>query len=107
MWATSLLRLCVFFHDGAISVFFQGQSDATCLHIFQFFLEKKTLVSNGVDTMRFPCTAPNVKVVRNSKQARVNGKSNHDSHNGSHVCSECQSGSKQARVNGKSNHDPL
>ena len=25
----------------------------------------------------------------------------------SHVCSECQSGSKQARVNGRSNHDPL
>ena len=26
---------------------------------------------------------------------------------GSHVCSECQSGSKQARVNGKSDHDSV
>ena len=42
------------------------------------------------------------KVVRNAKQARTNDRRNHDSHNGSHVCSECQSGSKQARVNGKS-----
>ena len=34
--------LCFFFfHDGAISVFFQGQSDATCLPIFQFFQKKR------------------------------------------------------------------
>ena len=30
----------------------------------------------------------------------MNDRRNHDSHNGSHVCSECQSCSKQARVNG-------
>ena len=52
-----------------------------------------------------PCSALNVKVVRNSKQARTNDRSNHNSQNGSHVCSECQSGSKQARVNGKSTHE--
>ena len=51
--------------------------------------------------------ALNVKVVRNSEQARRNDRRSHDSHNGSHVCSESQSGSKQARVNGRSNHDPL
>ena len=27
--------------------------------------------------------------------------------NGGHVCSESQSGSKQARVNGESNHDSV
>ena len=43
----------------------------------------------------------------NFKQTRTHGRSNYDSHNGSHVCSECQSGSKQARVNGRSNHVPL
>ena len=80
MWATSLLRF--------FSCFF-------------FF----TMVSNGVDTMRFPCSALNVKVVRNSKQARTSGRRNNDPHCGGHVCSECQSGSKQVRVNGKSNHD--
>ena len=55
----------------------------------------------------FPCSALNVKVVRISKQARVNDRRSHDSHDGGHVCSECQSGSKQARVNGRSDHDPL
>ena len=58
MWATSLHLLCVLF----------------------FF----TMVSHGVDTMRFPCSALNVKVVRNWKQARTNDMSNHDSDNGSH-----------------------
>ena len=53
----------------------------------------------------FSCSALNVKVVRNSKQTRTNDRRNRDSHNGSHVCSECQSGSKQARVNGRSNQD--
>ena len=72
---------------------------------FPIFQVKKTMVSNGVDTLRFPCSALNVKDVRNSKHARTNDRRNHDSHNGSHVCPECQSGSKQARVNGKSNHD--
>ena len=28
-----------------------------------------TMVSHGVDTLRFPCSALNVKVLRNSKQA--------------------------------------
>ena len=32
--------------------------------------------------------------VKNSKQARVNDRRNHDSHDGCHVCTECQSGSK-------------
>ena len=50
-------------------------------------------------------SAMNVKVVRNSKHARTNDRRNHDSHNGGHVCSECQSGSKQAWVNSRSNHD--
>ena len=40
-----------------------------------------------------------------SKQARANGKSNHDNVF-SVQCSESQSGSKQARVNGRSDHDP-
>ena len=35
------------------------------------------------------------------QQARTKGWSNHDSHYGSHVRSEYQSGSKQARVNGR------
>ena len=35
------------------------------------------MAANGVDTMRFPCGALNVKVVRNSKQARTNDRSNH------------------------------
>ena len=48
-----------------------------------------TMVSNGVDTMRSPCSALNVKVVRNSELVRVNDKRNHESHEGSHVCSEC------------------
>ena len=52
-------------------------------------LSSSTMVSNGVDTIRSPCSALNVKVVRNSKQARVNDKRNHDSHEGSRVCSEC------------------
>ena len=47
-----------------------------------------TMVSNGVDTMRFPCSALNVKVVRNSKQARTNDRRNHDPFEGSHVCSD-------------------
>ena len=55
----------------------------------------------------FLCSALNVQVVRNSKQARTNDRRNHDSHNGSHVCSECPSGSKQVRVSGKSNHDDV
>ena len=42
----------------------------------------------SVVTMGFPCTALNVKVVRNSKQARTNDRRNHDSHNCSHVCSD-------------------
>ena len=46
-------------------------------------------------------------MVRNSRQARVNDRRNHDSHNGSHVCSDCQSGVKQARVNGESGHDSV
>ena len=33
-------------------------------------LSSSTLVSNGVDTMRSPCSALNVKAVRNWKQAR-------------------------------------
>ena len=45
-------------------------------------LSSSTMVSNGVDTMRFLCSALHVKVVRISKQARVNDRSNHDSHNG-------------------------
>ena len=61
-----------------------------------------TVFSNGVDTLRFPCSALNVKVVRNSKQVWTNDRRNHDSHNGSHVCSECQKCAKQVRVNGKS-----
>ena len=36
-----------------------------------------TMVWNGGDTMRFPCSALNGKVVRNSKQARTNDKRNH------------------------------
>ena len=57
-----------------------------------FVFVSSTMVSNGVDTMRFPCSALNVKVVRHWKQARVNDRRNHDSHDGGHVCSECQSG---------------
>ena len=41
------------------------------------------------DDFLCPCSALNVKLVRNSKQARTNDRSNHDSHNGGHVCSEC------------------
>ena len=44
--------------------------------VFVFFF---TMVSSGVDTMRFRCSALNVKVVRNSKQARRNDRRNHDS----------------------------
>ena len=55
-------------------------------------LSSSTMVSYGVDTMRFPYSTLNVKVVRNWKQARVNDRRNHDSHDGGHVCSECQSG---------------
>ena len=50
---------------------FQG-SGVSCF--FVFF----TMVPNGIDTTRFPCSALNVKVVRNSRQARTNGRSNHD-----------------------------
>ena len=46
------------------------------------------MLSNGVDTIRSPCSALNVKVERNSKQARVNDRRNHDPHNGGHVCSD-------------------
>ena len=35
-------------------------------------------------------------------RARTSDRRNHDTKNGGHVCSECQSGSKQARVNGDS-----
>ena len=49
-------------------------SPSLCL-VFFFF----TMVSNGVDTMRFPCNALNVQVVRNSNQARTDDKRNHDS----------------------------
>ena len=66
-----------------------------------------TMISNGVDTLRFPRSALNVKVVRNWKQARTNDMSNCDPHNGGHVCSECQSGSKQARVNCESDNDSV
>ena len=52
-------------------------------------LSSSTMVSNGVDTMRSPCSALNVQVVRNSKQVWVDDKRNHDSHEGSHVCTEC------------------
>ena len=55
-----------------------------------------TMVSNGVDTMWFPCSALNVKVVRSSRQAQTNGRSNYESHKGSHVCCECKIGWKQA-----------
>ena len=48
------------------------------------------IISNGIDTMWLPCSALHVNVVKNSRQARVNGRRNHDSHVGSHVCSECQ-----------------
>ena len=34
------------------------------------------MVSIGIDTMRSPCSALNVEVVRNSRQARTNGRSN-------------------------------
>ena len=39
----------------------------------------RAMVSIGIDTMRSPCSALNVKVVRNSKQAGVNGGRSHDS----------------------------
>ena len=85
MWATSLLRLCV---------------------LFVFFF---TMVSNGVDTTRFPCSFKG-KVMQ---RAFTCSKFFYDGrkwcwHNAISVqYSECQSSSKQARVNGKSNHDPL
>ena len=47
--------------------------------------------------MRFPCSALNVKVVRNSKQARTNDRRNHDFHNGSHVCFDRSSLSSSCR----------
>ena len=37
-----------------------------------------TMVSNGVDRMRLPCSALNVKVVRKSKQAQTNDRRNHE-----------------------------
>ena len=65
------------------------------------------MVSIGFDTMRSPCSALNVKVLRNSRHARANGRSNYESQKGSHVCSECQSNGnrKQAWVNGGRSHD--
>ena len=43
-----------------------------------FFLRKKTMVPNGIDRMWMPSSAVDVNVVRNSRQARVNGESDHD-----------------------------
>ena len=40
-----------------------GDESSLTLCFVLFF----TMVSNGVDTMRFPCSALNVKVVRNFK----------------------------------------
>ena len=52
-----------------------------CLVFFFFFF---TIVSNGVDRMRLPCSALNVKVVRKSKQARTKRQEKPMSH----VCSD-------------------
>ena len=72
--------------------------------IFQYEIFR-AMVSIGIDTMRSPCSALYVEVVRNSRQAWTN----YESHKGSHVCSECQSNGnlKQAWVNGGRSHDSL
>ena len=62
-----------------------GDEFSPSLRLVFFFF---TMVSNGVDRMRFPCSALNVKVVRNSKQARTNHRRNHDPLEGGHVCSD-------------------
>ena len=68
-------------------------------------LSSSTVVWYDVDTMWFPCSALNVKVVRNWKQARTNERRNNDSHNGSYVCSECQHSTTQPQRHAQPNHN--
>ena len=78
------------------------------VELFQYEIFN-AMVSIGFDTMRSPRSALNVKVLRNSRHARENGRSNYESQKCSHVCSECQSNGnrKQAWVNCGRSHDSL
>ena len=88
-------------HDLTANCCWTVDDEPLCLGFFFF-----AMVSHAVDTM-FSTLSSECHPGENFKQTQTHGRSNYDSHNGSHVCSECQSGSKPARVNGRSNHDPL